>query len=160
LTGSLFFYPTGIGTPKTQNKRPFLINFDRNSTNLLAQFSKNRKDFTCFVASRSSSRTAINETQTMKHPTGETQQKAQNSNGGRRCVQRMVSWHRYDGGFWIRIGKRGRGFAVSDKIKHPPLFSERYGYRKVYRIGKCGFEILKPSNIYIRRLVYLSNFSY
>jgi hypothetical protein len=57
-------------------------------------------------------------------------------------LRRLVSWHRYDGGFWLRIGKRGRGFAVSDKIKHPPLFSERYGYRKVLRIGKWGFEIL------------------
>jgi hypothetical protein len=64
----------------------------------------------------------------------------------RGSLRRMVIWHRYDGGFWLRIGKRGRGFAISDKIKHPPLFSERYGYRKVYRIGRWGFEILKPSN--------------
>lgn len=64
----------------------------------------------------------------------------------RRSHQRMVSWRRYDGGFWLRIGTHGRGFAVSDKVKHPPLFSERYGYRKVLRIGKWGFEILKPAN--------------
>ena len=58
----------------------------------------------------------------------------------------IVSWHAYDGGFWLRIGNRGRGFAVVNKSKNPPLFSERYGYRKVYRIGKWGFEILKPAN--------------
>jgi hypothetical protein len=64
----------------------------------------------------------------------------------RRSLHWLVSWHRYDGGFWLRIGKRGRGFAIADKIKHPPLFSERYGHRRVYRIGKWGFEILKPAN--------------
>lgn len=61
-------------------------------------------------------------------------------------LRRIVSCHIYDGGFWLRIGKRGAGFAISDKIKHPPLFSERYGHRIVYRIGKWGFEILKPDN--------------
>jgi hypothetical protein len=64
----------------------------------------------------------------------------------RGSLRRMVSWHIYDGGFWLRIGERGRGFAISDKIKHPPLFSERYGHRRVYRIGKWGFEILKSAN--------------
>jgi hypothetical protein len=54
-----------------------------------------------------------------------------------------VIWHAYDGGLWMRIGARGRGFAVVDKSKHPPLFSERYGYRKAYRIGKWGLEMLK-----------------
>lgn len=69
-----------------------------------------------------------------------------NPEPNRSLLKRMVSWHRYDGGFWLRIGNLGRGFAISDKIKHLPLFSERYGYRKVYRIGKWAFEILKPHN--------------
>ena len=48
---------------------------------------------------------------------------------------------RYDGGFWIRI--MGRGISIVDKHKHPPLFSERHGYRKVLRIGRWGIEFLK-----------------
>lgn len=52
-----------------------------------------------------------------------------------------VVWSSYDGGFWIRI--LGRGISISNKEKHPPLFSERNGYRKVLRIGKWGIEWLK-----------------
>ncbi len=55
-------------------------------------------------------------------------------------VDAVVVWSFYDGGFWIRFF--GRGFSVVNKIKHPPLFSERNGYRKVLRIGKYGFEYL------------------
>ena len=46
----------------------------------------------------------------------------------------------YNGGFWIRIA--GYGISVSDKLKHPPLFTERNGYRKVYRVGRWGIFIL------------------
>jgi len=45
-----------------------------------------------------------------------------------------------DGICWIRF--LGRGVAIKDKIKHPPLFSERYGYKKVLRVGKWGVELL------------------
>jgi len=55
--------------------------------------------------------------------------------------QTAVSWHKYDGGFWIRVF--GRGFSVVDKAKHPPLFSERIGKRRVLRIGRFGIEWLK-----------------
>jgi hypothetical protein len=55
----------------------------------------------------------------------------------------MVSWHYYDGGFWLRI--MGRGISVVNKQKHLPLFSERNGYRRVRRIGKWGVEWL-PAN--------------
>jgi len=49
----------------------------------------------------------------------------------------------YPGGFWFRLF--GRGLSVSDKIKNPPLFSERYGYRKILRFGKWGIEYLRPA---------------
>jgi hypothetical protein len=52
----------------------------------------------------------------------------------------MICWHRYDGGFWFRVF--GRGFAAVDKRRHPPLFSERHGYKKVLRIGRWGVEWL------------------
>ncbi len=55
-------------------------------------------------------------------------------------VPRVVSWHKYDGGFWIRVF--GRGFSIVDKVKHPPLFSERTGKRRVLRIGRFGIEWL------------------
>ena len=54
---------------------------------------------------------------------------------------KLVSWHFYDGGFWLRIA--GAGISVVDKSKHPPLFSERNGYTKVLRVGKWGVEWLK-----------------
>jgi len=53
----------------------------------------------------------------------------------------IYSFYSYDGGFWIRIF--GYGIGVSDKTKHPPLFSERYGYRRVLRFGKYGIKWLK-----------------
>lgn len=55
-------------------------------------------------------------------------------------VQRLVSWRCYDGGFWLRI--LGRGISVVNRQKHPPLFSERNGFRRVRRIGKWGVEWL------------------
>jgi len=62
---------------------------------------------------------------------------------GRRSLNRIVSWHSYDGGMWVRIF--GRGASVVDKHKHPPLFSERNGYRKVLRIGKWRVEYLRAN---------------
>lgn len=48
----------------------------------------------------------------------------------------------YDGGLWFRFF--GWGLLISDKVKNPPLFSERYGHKNVLRIGKWGIGILKP----------------
>lgn len=45
----------------------------------------------------------------------------------------------YTWGFWYRVWGKGYNFSFNDKI--PPLFSERYGYRKVYRFWK--FKITK-----------------
>ena len=61
----------------------------------------------------------------------------------KRCLSRFVRCSFYDGGFWIRLA--GYGISVSDKIKHPPLFSERNGYRKVYRVGRWGIEFISAN---------------
>ncbi len=49
----------------------------------------------------------------------------------------------YDGGFWIRFF--WIGLSVSDKEKHPPLYSERSGKWKVWRFGKWGVRFLSAS---------------
>ena len=54
---------------------------------------------------------------------------------------RVLSYVIYDGGFWVRVF--GRGIGVADKIKNPPLFSERYGHVRVLRFGKWGIKWLK-----------------
>jgi len=55
---------------------------------------------------------------------------------------KILQFERYDGGFWFRLF--GRGLSIVDKVKHPPLFSERHGYRTVVRMGRFGFEYLRP----------------
>lgn len=42
--------------------------------------------------------------------------------------------------FWFRV--LGFGLSISS---HPLLFSERYGYSKVLRIGKMKFKLLNPA---------------
>ncbi|WP_193727210.1 hypothetical protein [Burkholderia sp. BE17] len=42
-------------------------------------------------------------------------------------------------GFFFRL--RGKGLAF--EIDHRRYFSERYGYRKVYRIGRLSLEVLR-----------------
>ncbi len=51
----------------------------------------------------------------------------------------------YNGGLWFQMF--GYGISVVNKKKHPPLFSEREGFRKVFRIGKLGIEFLKPQTL-------------
>jgi len=58
-------------------------------------------------------------------------------------MNKPVSFASYDGGFWFRVF--GYGIAVVDKEKHPPLFSERNGYRRVLRFGRFGIEWLSPT---------------
>ncbi len=48
----------------------------------------------------------------------------------------------YNGGFWFRLF--GWGLSIANKVKNPPLFSERYGYKKVLRIGNWGIKLLYP----------------
>ena len=56
---------------------------------------------------------------------------------------KLLNYMIFDGGFWIRVF--GRGVSVSDKIKNPPLFSERYGHVRVLRFGKWGIKWLKKT---------------
>ena len=43
---------------------------------------------------------------------------------------------------WLRLGARGPGFSWTCE---PPLFSERYGYRKpIVRIGRWRVFVLRP----------------
>lgn len=45
------------------------------------------------------------------------------------------------GSAWVRLF--GYGLSIKDTTQHEPLFSERYGYTKHYRIGKYSITILK-----------------
>jgi len=58
----------------------------------------------------------------------------------------MVNWYLDKHGFWLRIF--GYGFAIKP-LSQGLLFSERYGYTKIYRIGKYYFKFLN------RRLGFL-----
>jgi hypothetical protein len=40
----------------------------------------------------------------------------------------------YNGGGWFRL--LGCGLGIADRVKHPPLFSERTGLSKCLRLGK------------------------
>jgi hypothetical protein len=44
----------------------------------------------------------------------------------------------------ISIGFRGRGVCLFDTKAHPPLFSERQGYRRAWRFGRVGFRFFHP----------------
>ena len=47
----------------------------------------------------------------------------------------LVQWGRGEpGSFWIRV--LDRGFALTDRTVHPPLFSERTGLVRVWKVGK------------------------
>lgn len=48
-----------------------------------------------------------------------------------------VAW-RY--GLWFRVFGYGLWFGVD----HRPLFSERYGFTRVYRVGRLSMKALKP----------------
>ena len=50
-----------------------------------------------------------------------------------------MSFHISKRGFWFRVGNWG--LSVSNER---PLFSERYGYTKVLRLGQWGIQVLKP----------------
>lgn len=44
-------------------------------------------------------------------------------------------------GFWFRLF--GYGLSMINRYKQPPLFSVRNEYRKEYKIGKYGIQLLK-----------------
>jgi len=43
---------------------------------------------------------------------------------------------------WLRLF--GYGLLVKDRKRHPPLFSERNGYRKFVYVGRVAIGFLKP----------------
>lgn len=47
---------------------------------------------------------------------------------------------RHDDGFYFRL----LGYGLSVQRDRPVLFSERNGYKRVLRIGRWAFEVLKP----------------
>lgn len=49
-------------------------------------------------------------------------------------MNRLLSYHKSDGFFWIRIF--GRGIAIKDSNKFSLLFSQRYHFSKWVMIGK------------------------
>lgn len=55
---------------------------------------------------------------------------------------RFFSSHTSDGRGWFRI--MGYGLSWKNTKKHDLIFSERYGYRKGFRIGKYIIHFLKP----------------
>ena len=53
---------------------------------------------------------------------------------------RWVQCATYRGGCWIRLC--GIGVSAINRSRHPALFSERYGYCKVLRIGRYAIRYL------------------
>lgn len=53
---------------------------------------------------------------------------------------RNTFWQSHETGFYFRIC----GYGLSFDIDLPPLFSERYGLRRVLRIGKLAIQFLRP----------------
>ena len=50
------------------------------------------------------------------------------------------------GSFWVRFGAGGRGFAITDRRIHRPLFSCRNRIR-CHHLGPFCFRILQPVRI-------------
>lgn len=62
-------------------------------------------------------------------------------------MKKLFNIHFYRWGLWYRLRGRGYSFSFNDKLA--PLFSERYGFRKVYRFWK--FKIIKLPKFTYRR---------
>jgi hypothetical protein len=50
-------------------------------------------------------------------------------------------WHKHKSGFYFRV--RGYGVAIDTDL--PVSFSERNGYRKVWRVGRVAVQLLTPN---------------
>lgn len=57
----------------------------------------------------------------------------------------MIKWYASRGCAWFRVF--GFGLACTNHRVNPPLFSERYGYRKRLHIGHLCFKILVPGGV-------------
>jgi hypothetical protein len=53
---------------------------------------------------------------------------------------RKTFWVSHSSGFYFRLF----GYGLSFDLNLPRLFSERYGYRRVLRIGRLAIEWLRP----------------
>ena len=56
----------------------------------------------------------------------------------------MTCFHRGDGLFFFRIF--GWGIWAASYAKHRPLFSERNGYERMFRIGGWRMRLLRPEH--------------
>lgn len=57
---------------------------------------------------------------------------------------KLITWERYPGGLWIRVGRYGQGLTIVNRRHHVPLFSERHGYTRTRRIGRWAVSWLRP----------------
>ena len=53
----------------------------------------------------------------------------------------LFSCRIHEAGLWFRVF--GYGLSIRDRRKYRPLFSERYGYRRIWYIGWLSVEALK-----------------
>ncbi len=51
-----------------------------------------------------------------------------------RLPSKIICWHIGDKHFWIRLF--GRGVSIRNIQRLPLLFSERYGYKEYWKLGK------------------------
>lgn len=57
----------------------------------------------------------------------------------------MLNWYRCPGLFWFRIF--GWGLVIKDPARHPPLFSERNGFVRTYRILGWSVKVLSARSV-------------
>lgn len=55
-----------------------------------------------------------------------------------------TAFHLWRWGFWLRVG--GYGLSVVQSSQFPPLFSERHGYRKFWRVAGFRIGFLTPTH--------------
>ena len=56
-------------------------------------------------------------------------------------MNKFIIYRKSDGVFWFRVC--GVGLHFIDRSKHSALFSERYGYTKVLRVGDWAVKVLR-----------------
>lgn len=56
------------------------------------------------------------------------------------CPNKLICGYRWRGALWIRFC--GIGFSIQDRTIWNPLFSERYGFRWGFQIGKYRVNLL------------------
>ena len=56
---------------------------------------------------------------------------------------KLITFSKSEGQFWFRLWNN-YGLSVQDHRVHPPYFSERNGYVKVFHLGPFCFQAVKP----------------